>query len=63
MGTLPPGYPLRATIEIIALFPEPPLTSVSQLLVNEFPTIFPTFAPVERNVFIESVLSHMSPIP
>jgi hypothetical protein len=48
MGTLASGSPLRATIQIGALFPEPSLTSVSQLLVNEFPTVFPTFAPTER---------------
>jgi len=63
MGILPPGSPLRATIQIGALFPEPFLTSVSQLLVNEFPTVFPTFAPTERNAFIESVLLHISLIP
>jgi hypothetical protein len=37
------------------------LTSVSQLLVN--PTIFPTFAPMERNVSIECILLHISQIP
>ena len=60
MGTLPPGSPMRATIEIGALLPEPPLTSVSLLLINEFLTIFPTFTPAERNMFIESVLSHVT---
>ena len=63
MGTLPPGSPLRATIEIGTVFPEPPLTFVSQLLLNEFPTIFPTFALTERIVFIESVLLHIPLIP